>query len=840
MSLHPPRLAGTLFLLTGLLAIGSGQGAAPAIALVDSHGDPLPAGAIARHGTVRLRHVGVSTLTFTRDGKRLISDGVGVAGLAASDLRVWDVRTGKLVESRRLTMQESGAQPVIASDGSAYLVGQAAIYHLKDLKSEPRKVYQDENLNPQCAALSPNQSLLAVSTQDGDVVLFDFPDVKVRARLKGEAGGPGENIGTTMAFSHDAKLLAQTCMNGQVVLWDTVRNVKVHTYPVNEKRQGGGGFPTFSPDGKLLLLHQPGMHLQLFETASTKEVADFRTPPDPVMAVVFSADGKELLAVGHDNKLSRYDAKTGKEVASVPLGVRGRDIGIQTAAFSADRKVVALAAGNNLLLLDVQTGKSLHPQFGGREALRSVRWANRKEIVCLTQGNQVRHWDARTGKAVREQSVAEDEIILDVDHEGKLALVQTPEQSARMIRLADKSVVWKMEGGEQGMGATFSGDGRTLLTTTTNVVEVRDATTGKVRRSLPLENAQGVPIMAPMALSRGGRMLAVADPFDAKLTIHELATLQPRYALPTQATGVTFCPRGQHLAVVGSDNVIQVYRLGRNKPAFEVVVRNGPGGGIAALGAFSLGGNAGGALAFSPDGKLLVAACALDIRVWDMTGKPVGVFRGHEEDVMALTFAEDGRTLVSASQDGTALIWDMEYLKRGREAELAPPGEGALWHDLAAEDSARAYRAMTYLQDRPAMAVALVKRNLPPAAPLVAERVRKLIAGLDSDEARVRRDAVAGLEALDLAVEAELLKAQQAGSAEVKRAAAKLLGQLEGPVKDPSRLREVRAVEVLEAIGTDQARNLLAALAAGADARLTREAKEALGRLAGRTPPGGR
>src|ERR1700720_4941962 len=59
----------------------------------DDHGDPLPPGAVARLGTVRLRHVvrdgsGAACVAFSPDGKTLVSGGdVG--------LRAWDVATGK-------------------------------------------------------------------------------------------------------------------------------------------------------------------------------------------------------------------------------------------------------------------------------------------------------------------------------------------------------------------------------------------------------------------------------------------------------------------------------------------------------------------------------------------------------------------------------------------------------------------------------------------------------------------------------------------------------------------------------------------------------------------------
>src|SRR5206468_2925617 len=59
---------------------------------VDGHGDPLPDGAVARFGTVRLWHPGgVVQLAYSPDGRTLVS--VGGDGRC----RVWDAATGKLL-----------------------------------------------------------------------------------------------------------------------------------------------------------------------------------------------------------------------------------------------------------------------------------------------------------------------------------------------------------------------------------------------------------------------------------------------------------------------------------------------------------------------------------------------------------------------------------------------------------------------------------------------------------------------------------------------------------------------------------------------------------------------
>jgi WD40 repeat protein len=66
-------------------------------------------------------------------------------------------------------------------------------------------------------------------------------------------------------------------------------------------------------------------------------------------------------------------------------------------------------------------------------------------------------------------------------------------------------------------------------------------------------------------------------------------------------------------------------------------------------------------LAFSPDGKYLATASGSVILLREpKTGKIVREIPGHLDSVQALAFSADGRKLLSGSDDGSALLWDMQ------------------------------------------------------------------------------------------------------------------------------------------------------------------------------------
>ena len=92
------------------------------------------------------------------------------------------------------------------------------------------------------------------------------------------------------------------------------------------------------------------------------------------------------------------------------------------------------------------------------------------------------------------------------------ALISDGDQPPRMLRLADRTQLWKAEEG-MSLSASFSPDGRWVVLASEGGVDIRDARTGKVRRSWKRDETLGLPSPS-LAWSEGGRMVAMVDAGD--------------------------------------------------------------------------------------------------------------------------------------------------------------------------------------------------------------------------------------------------------------------------------------------------------------------------------------
>jgi WD40 repeat protein len=152
---------------------------------------------------------------------------------------------------------------------------------------------------------------------------------------------------------------------------------------------------------------------------------------------------------------------------------------------------------------------------------------------------------------------------------------------------------------------------------------------------------------------------------------------------------------------------------------------------------------------FSPDGARLVTASEDGTaRVWDAaTGAPVGVPLQHEQRVLRASFSPDGTRVVTASEDGTARIWDaatgtpvgvpLKHEQMVRSATFSPDGTRVLTasNDGTARiwDAASGAAVVVLLKQDPSVARAAFSKQDPSVtrAAFSADGMRVVTASAD-------------------------------------------------------------------------------------------------------------
>jgi hypothetical protein len=328
-----------------------------------------------------------------------------------------------------------------------------------------------------------------------------------------------------------------------------------------------------------------------------------------------------------------------------------------------------------------------------------------------------------------------------------------------------------------------------------------------------------------LAALADAKTLGVWDTASGK-RIASLSIATPKLA------GGAFSPDGRCVALDQNDGTVVLYELasGQVRRTFGIPV-TGNKVGLGQLPKTALETR----VVFGKDSQMLMHAGPDHVvHVWDVTsGKALAAFAGHSGAINCLALAPDGKTLASASADTTALLWDLTRVRRPAPAQALQPGDlECWWQALAGDDAAKAFDAIRKLSATPQDAVACIQERVQPAPALDLKRVQQLIAQLDDGQFKVRAKATTDLLKVGERLVPVLDKAL-AGypSLESERRLKGLRSKLTDVVLQGDRLRVVRAVEVLEHIGTPQARRVLQALADGAPGALvTRSAQAALKR----------
>lgn len=782
-------------------------------------GRALPAGTIARLGSPRLRSRSDSShgLQFSPDGKLVV--------LAASRDELWwfDLATGRTIHHAEYPV--GGIQCGRLLDDGALL-----LFHSKS---------ETDNSRHFVSRFDPKRAKVVSET------VIDAPAVD---HSEFDAAG--------------ARLLVQR--DKTVSVFNVANGAKLWSVTLDRKPNAP---PTIAPDGSRVVVGTERA-MALHDGATGQRIRELDRPPDirsaGVSGLAMSADGRwiagnsrqecvvvwdgrtgtprpvlpkqklalgflpggRLLTVAESGAVGEWNIETGRREREFPIPVADR------ATVSADGKRIATRVHDGVVLYDL-------PAEGPATlaAISADLPGLPDDLHFAPDGALVGRLPEYGGWAVWKEDQPTATLLRPAGNDAVIGLAR--DRQSYLSATDGKFSVGNLEGGTPAtfrfdlstsglkrLGA-LSGDGRTAVAVHEEGLTrfEMNTRTAKVIRSRFANRGAG----AVAAMSTDGRLAATEgyDPVsDARhVEIFSLATDRPLREFPLRgpAERLAFTPDGRGLAIAFTtttrDGDQQKNLLIGEPETGRELLRVGP-----------VANGSGPRMALAADGRTAAWTVDGEVRVYELlTGQVRSKLALGNQDAPAVALAADGRTLAVAGAGWPVIRWDLTG--DSEPVGLRAEEWEAAWRDLIGADATKAYRSARRMARVPAEAVRFLKERVKPAAPPDAAALARALANLDAPAFADRQKASKDLRALgELAVPELTRVLESTDSAEVRERIETLLKQGRKPT--PETIRAVRAVEILEWMGTAEARSVIRELAGGAaGAMQTREAMAARDRM---------
>jgi RNA polymerase sigma factor (sigma-70 family) len=714
-----------------VLVVAGDQAKAPAPGR-DLFGDTLPEGALARLGTVVFRHgpirgIGTvslsstrrivgpdgnpprfvsnfayvpsyreSSLTFTADGKHLVSTGGGW-------LKRWDLATGHPTftagdggekdawTAREVFITAAGGKLAHGCSVGVEVVTNPLRFTTYDLEAGTARshVLDFPEKPPQAVVLpqfvSPDGKFL-VAIQASHLTVWNAADGSF-VRQIGVQPAKAKRYNKALAFTPDARSVIVSEVSGDIRVFELATGTLLRSF--GPDKNGGGDLMAISPDGKWLATNSgrpvpgkqpPGSALSLWDFTDGKLLHTIEVPKGAIHTLLFTPDSSTLIAgVSGGGPFSPAASIRTWDVASGKPGRAWTDdptIGAIPVVSPDGNTMATLSEDGVIRLWEMRSGKEVRSPAASACSISEVFFRpDGKTIWTLGIDGALGQWDAATGKLLAPLRTltkgAHSRFLAGGDFLEVQLLLDAAD--SQLIDVASGKVVLQASQAalvvspDKTRAALFQRDlkapGPSL-----GSISIVDIKTGKIVQTL--EESGKALSLSPGYFTADGRSLVMAGSW---LTVWDVqsgkvksAVLRPKVEVDpgnqkqrSQSVVTAISPDGSKTAFAFSHRVVggPVTEL-RHLSGDILIIDTATGKPLQQMHIerdLKMQ-----ALTFSPDGKHLAMGGFGTVRVWELgRDKAVHEFKGHRGQVTSLAFSANGKHLASAGEDSTVLLWNV-------------------------------------------------------------------------------------------------------------------------------------------------------------------------------------